>query len=292
MIEPPTLGRATFDRLRALIKERTGISLGDNKVQLVQSRLVSRLQALGLPTFEEYVERVAASRDADELRELTNAITTNKTSFFREEHHFEALRGVVTRAAAAAAGSGRPRTLRVWSAACSTGEEPYSIAITLLEALGHEAPRWDVKVLATDIDTDVLASGARGVYPADRMDDIPAAQASRWFVAGQGEQAGLVRARRPLRQLITWRQMNFVDVPWPIRTSFDVVFCRNVLIYFDRATQLDVVNRLVERLSPDGELYLGHSESLVGTRAGLRALGRTAFAHALPRDAARAGSAA
>lgn len=291
MIAPPTLARATFDRLRRLIKERTGISLGDNKVQLVQSRLLSRLQALELSSFEEYVERVSAARDADELRELTNAITTNKTSFFREEHHFEALRAVIERAAAAAA-RGRPRTLRVWSAACSTGEEPYSIAITLLDALGAEAPRWDVKILATDIDTDVLATGARGVYAPDRLEGVPEAVAARWFVAGKGPQAGLMRARRPLRALITWRVMNFVEVPWPVRGPFDAIFCRNVLIYFERTTQHDVVTRLVERLAVDGELYLGHSESLVGSRAGLRSLGRTAFTHGRPGDVPSAGSTA
>ena len=263
-----------FERFRQLVHARSGIALRPEKAQLVCSRLARRLRALGLGDFDAYYARVTEDASGVELEQLLNAITTNKTSFFREEHHFEVLR---TRVLAPLVASGA-RKLRVWSAGCSTGEEPYSLAITACEAI----PDWeraDVRILASDIDSQVLAIGERGVYAAEKLEGIPDAQRRRWFIEGTGDKQGLVRVRGVLRRLVSFRQINFVAPDWPIHARFDAVFCRNALIYFDIATQKRVVARLLEYLAPGGLLCLGHSESLAGVHPALRSLGRTAYAY-------------
>jgi chemotaxis protein methyltransferase CheR len=266
-----------FQRVRALVFEETGIALNDGKRQLVCARLGKRLRHYGYTTFSEYYEHVL-ERDphGEELVRMINAITTNKTDFFREEHHFAFLRTEVLPRLASGAAAGAPRRLRIWSAGCSSGEEPYSVALTVLEGL----PRvwgWDVRILASDIDTDMLVQGHAGLYPAERVVSVPAGLRKRYFVRGRGDREGLVRVRPDVRELVTFRRINLRDETWPIRTAFDCIFCRNVIIYFDRHLQQAVVTRLVDRLTPGGYLFLGHSESLLGVRLGLRSLGKTVY---------------
>lgn len=269
---PGTLSDQVFERLRALLRKETGIALGDNKRTLVQARLSTRLAELGLDSYDAYLR--ALEGGGVELGELINALTTNKTSFYREPHHFDALRERVE--AMARASRGAPLRLRVWSAACSTGEEPYTIAMTLLDALPPGAH--DVKILASDIDTEVLEKAARGVYSSESVaHDVPQRIAARWVVQGTGAEAGRARIRREARRLITFQQINLIAPSWPFRAKFDLVFCRNALIYFDRPTQDATVRRFVGLLAPGGELVLGHSESLLGFRAGLKPLGKTRF---------------
>ena len=266
-----------FQRFRALVLQQTGIALGDSKRQLVCSRLGKRLRHYGYSTFSQYYEHlVERDPEGEELVRMINAITTNKTDFFREAHHFDFLRSDVLPAVVAEAGAGAARRLRIWSAGCSSGEEPYSIALTVLEALPR-AWAWDVKILASDIDTDMLSRGRDGVYTEDGLGTVPGGWRERYFLRGRGTLEGLVCARRELKELVAFRRINLRDETWPIRTLFDCIFCRNVIIYFDRALQQGLVGRFIELLKPGGYLFLGHSESLLGMRLGLRYVGNTVY---------------
>ncbi len=268
-----------FQRIRALVYQHTGIALGETKRQLVCARLGKRLRHYGYSTFKQYYAHLT-ERDpmGEELRQMINAITTNKTEFFREKDHFAILSSEVLAPLVARARAGGRRSLRIWSAGCSTGQEPYSIALTVLEALAN-IWAWDVKILASDINTDVLAIAREGVYPADQVASVPRALLDRRFSWGRKAQKGLVRVRKEVRDLVTFRRINLHDDGWPIRTPFDVIFCRNVLIYFDRPAQERLVRRLMNLLKPSGFLFLGHSESLLGIQAGLelRHLGKTVY---------------
>ena len=262
-----------FEIFRALVYEHTGISLSESKRPLLQARLTRRLRALGLATFSEY-HRVLTERDSsgDELGRFVNAITTNKTDFFREPHHFRHLAEEWVPAAKARAANSGARAIRIWSAGCSTGEEPYSIAMTIREALGTAAG-WDVKILASDLDTDVLARAEAGVYSVEQAAPVPQAMLRRHFLRGRGADAGHVRVRPELRSLITFRRINFLDARWPIRGQLDIIFCRNVIIYFDRPTKQRVLERFLGLLKDDGLLILGHSESVHGLLDGVKHLG-------------------
>lgn len=286
-----TIGDREFALFRDLVRAHTGISLSPQKRYLLQARLGKRLRALGLATYADYHRRLVEEGDTrGELTRFINAITTNKTDFFREAHHFEYLRDVVVprfKARRAAGGDGR---LRIWSAGCSSGEEPYTIAMTVREALGAGAG-WDVKILASDIDTDILTRAAGGVYPLVQADPIPKRLLARYFLHGAAGQAGLVRVGPELQAMIRFRRINFLDEPWPIRTSFDVIFCRNVLIYFDRPTQQRILERLVGFLKADGLLFLGHSESVHGLVMGLAHLGHTIYQRMAPATPATGGGA-
>ncbi len=264
-----------FQRFRVLVARQTGIALTDSKRQLVCSRLGKRLRHYGYATFGQYYEHlVGRDPEGEELLQMVNAITTNKTEFFREPHHFELLRSEVLPAMAIRAAAGAPRRLRIWSAGCSSGEEPYSIAMTLLAA---KMGIWDARILASDIDTDVLSQGQQGVYPAERLANVPRDLRERCFSRGRGRHDGLWRVRSELRDLVVFRRINLREAAWPIRALFDCIFCRNVLIYFDRALQQEVVGRLVTHLRPGGYLFLGHSESLLGMSEGLSYLGNTVY---------------
>ena len=261
-----------FAFLRDLVGMHTGITLGEHKRQLVYGRLARRLRQLELGTFAEYCDYVENHHES-ELSELVNAITTNLTAFFRENHHFEhlareALPDILARNA-------RTRRLRIWSAGCSTGEEPYSIAMTLLEA-APDLAGWDVRILATDIDSQVLAKAESGVYADDRVKDMDPARLRRWFRQGSGPQAGKVKVGERLQQLIAFRQLNLMQ-PWPMQGPFDIIFCRNVVIYFDKDTQKQLFNRYADILAPQGYLYVGHSESLYKTSERFRLIGRTIY---------------
>lgn len=248
----------TFEAIRGIVHRVAGIRLNETKQALVVSRLNKRLAHLGCGSFDAYVEHLGRSDpDGAELRQMINCLTTNKTEFFREAHHFDFLRARVLEEARARAARGGPRRLRIWSAGCSTGEEAWTIAMVVGEFLKRN-PGWDVKILASDIDTDVLAHGARATYSPPRLEDLPLALRDEWF----DEASGGYQVRDVLRRLVAFRRINFMDDPWPVRTRFDAIFCRNVTIYFDQATQDRFYRRLVRYLEPHAYLFAGHSENL------------------------------
>ena len=245
-----------FQALRTLVKSLTGIHLSEQKRELVYGRLTRRLRALRLHTFAEYRELL--TRDPQEVTELCNAITTNLTSFFREPHHFQYLREQWL--APLMADPRATRRLRIWSAACSTGEEPYSIAMTLLEALSHPE-RWDVRVLATDLDSEVLDRARRGIYPVERLTGVSAERQARFFREPPEGRSGARQIAPEPAAMITFKQLNLMQ-SLPMKGPLDVVFCRNVVIYFDKETQRDLFARISRLQRPGDLLFLGHSESL------------------------------
>lgn len=240
-----------FDRVRKMIYDHAGISLSDSKQELVYSRLSRRLRATGIQTFDAYLARLE-SDDAEEWEAFTNSLTTNLTSFFREPHHFpllaEHLRSIRGK-----------HPIVLWCSAASTGEEPYTMAMTVIDALGREASQ--VSIIATDLDTKVLETAKAGVYPDERVSKLDPELVKRFFLRGTGAQAGHVRVRPELRDMITFRQVNLLDNNWPVRPPLDAIFCRNVMIYFDKQTQLDILKKFVPLLRNDGLLFAGHSES-------------------------------
>lgn len=255
-----------FETIRALIYQHAGIALSPVKVDMVYSRIARRLRATGLETFSDYLERLHS--DAEEWQEFINSLTTNLTSFFREAHHFPLLAEHVLEAA--------PNTrnpARLWSAACSTGEEPYSMAMTLIDAFGSWTP--PVRILATDLDTQVLGHASDGVYSAERVAKLPRDLVRRFFLRGRGKHAGQVRIRREVRDLVTFRPLNLLDPLWPIKGHFAAIFCRNVLIYFDKPTQYRLLEKFHPLVYPNGLLFVGHSESLVHAADLFRARGKT-----------------
>ncbi len=282
----PTITDQEFRLFQDLIKAQTGIALTDHKRPLVCSRLGRRLRALGLPSFRRYYEYLTADTGQAEMENFVNAITTNKTDFYRERLHFEFLEREVLPALKAHAARTGDRRIRIWSAGCSTGEEPYTIAMTIREAI-ESLLAWDVRVLASDIDTQVLAQAAEGIYPADRVAEIPQPILKRHFQRGTGTQAGLVRIGREVRNLVTFRQMNLLEDSWPIRTVFDCIFCRNVIIYFDKPTQRRLLQRFADYLKDDGYLFLGHSESLFGVSDQFAFLRNTIYQRRTDRGSSR-----
>jgi chemotaxis protein methyltransferase CheR len=267
-----------FALFRELVYAQTGIALTPHKRHLLQARLGRRLRALGLATFTAYHQYLMEQDPTgQELGRFTNAITTNKTDFFREAHHFQYLAEQWAPTLRAGATRGVDRTVRIWSAGCSSGEEPYTIAITLREALGAG---WNVKILASDLDTDVLARAAAGVYSLEQTVPIPRPYLARYFLRGTGDSQDLVRVRPEIRALVTFRRVNLLDRAWPIKSRLDVIFCRNVLIYFDRPTQKQILERFRDLLKDDGLLFLGHSESVYGLLDGVRHLGNTMYRRA------------
>lgn len=263
-----------FHDLGKLILDETGICLKDSKRMLVQARLAKRLRTLGFASYGAYFEYVSQPAHGDERGELVNCITTNKTDFFRENHHFEFLAKQVIRQAEQRPASGGLRRLRLWSAGCSTGEEPYSMAITILETLGSSRG-WDIKILASDIDTKVLAKAEQGIYEAERLAGIPEASVRKYFRPMEDGQRFAVREN--LKELIRFRKINFADAAWPVRTRFDSIFCRNVIIYFDRPTQHRLLERLAAYLEPSGYLMMGHSENLYWVNDLLVSQGNTVY---------------
>ncbi|MFP5394417.1 MAG: CheR family methyltransferase [Gammaproteobacteria bacterium] len=267
--------RADFERVRALIYRRAGISLADSKQEMVYSRLARRLRATGIQSFAQYLDELEAGRMGEEWEAFTNALTTNLTSFFREAHHFPLLAEHLKKV------SGHPLT--IWCSASSTGEEPYSIAMTACEAFNTLNP--PVQIIATDIDTNVLAVGERGVYGMERVERVPQDQLRRFFLRGKGAQEGMVRVRPELRQLVTFRQLNLLADDWPVRGPFDAIFCRNVMIYFDKATQRKILSRFVPLMKEDALLFAGHSENFLYVSDSLKLRGKTVYE--LERAAAR-----
>ncbi len=240
-----------FERIRKLIYERAGISLAPNKRDMVYSRVARRLRATGLRSFADYL-RLLEKGDAVELQAFTNALTTNLTSFFREEHHFPMLTEHL-----------RPRmknpSITIWCAASSTGEEPYSLAMTVAELFGKIPAH--VKILASDLDTNVLDKARQGIYSLDRVNKIPEAMLCKYFLHDNGVPDGCVRVRPELQAMLLFRQINLLDASWPMRGPFDAIFCRNVMIYFDKPTQHRILDKFVPLLKEDGLFFAGHSES-------------------------------
>lgn len=259
--------KADFARVAELIYQRAGIRLNDSKQQMVYSRLARRLRALRIDTFSRYLSELAKNPDSEEWQQFTNALTTNLTSFFREPHHFESLARQMQQADA--------RPFRIWCAAASTGEEPYSLAMTAMEAYQSANPA--VQIIASDLDTHVLATAANGVYALDRLDKLTLERKKGFFLKGAGINAGKVRAKKALRDLIEFKQINLLDSRWPLDGKFDAIFCRNVMIYFDQATQRIILEKIASLLKPDGMLYVGHSENLHFMSDWYRSAGKTTY---------------
>ncbi|UBM08868.1 CheR family methyltransferase [Cupriavidus metallidurans] len=253
-----------FEKIRALIHKRAGISLGSHKREMVYSRLARRLRTLQLADFSTYLAQLEADERSSEWEYFTNALTTNLTSFFREAHHFPLL-------AEHAKKIGRPYS--VWCAAASTGEEPYSIAITLAEALGERAGT----VLATDIDTQVLAKARSGIYTAEQVSRLSQERLKRFFLKGTGARAGSVKVKPELAATVTFEPLNLLAPDWGLREKFDAIFCRNVMIYFDKPTQGQILERFAPLLKPNGLLFAGHSENFSYVTRSFQLRGQTVY---------------
>ncbi len=259
-----------YEQFRSLVYEESGISLGDNKKSLIVSRLSKRLRQLGLERFGDYYDQVAADRGGEEFTRMLDLISTNKTDFFRESKHFDFLRETVLPTLQA------NRRARIWSAACSSGEEPYTIAMTLFDGVQNPA-QWDFKILASDISTRVLARAAEGVYDDERVRDVSPDVVRRHFLRGKGAQAGIIKVKPHLAAMISFRRLNLMDDSFPIKSPLDVIFCRNVMIYFDRPTQERLVNKFYRYLKPGGYLFIGHSESLQWVTHPFASVGSTIY---------------
>jgi chemotaxis protein methyltransferase CheR len=255
-----------FERVRGLIYKRAGISLADSKQEMVYSRLARRLRATGIDSFAKYLDDLEAGRLGEEWESFTNALTTNLTSFFREAHHFPLLAEHI---------KNKREPLTIWCSASSTGEEPYSIAMTVCEAFNTLTP--NCQIIATDIDTNVLAHAANGVYTMDRLDKMLPERQRRFFLKGKGDREGQARVRQELRNMITFKQLNLLADSWPISGQFDVIFCRNVMIYFDKATQRKILSRFVPLMKPDALLFAGHSENFLYVSESLKLRGKTVY---------------
>ena len=257
-----------FDRVRQLIHAKAGIALADSKEDMVYSRLVRQLKAQACQSFGQYLDWLESSGSEDDWQAFTNALTTNLTAFFRESHHFDSLGELLQKR------SRGERTL-IWSAAASTGEEPYSIAMTAIEAYGSLTP--PVTILATDIDTQVLETAERGIYPLERIEKLSPERQRRFFKRGSGANAGFCRVNDELRALIRFKPLNLLDPVWPMRGPFQAIFCRNVMIYFDKPTQLAIIQQIAPRMARDGLFYAGHSESFSHATHLIKPIGRTIY---------------
>ena len=263
-----------FRRIAAMLHADAGIYLPDAKATLVYSRLVKRLRILGLSSFGDYCAMIADVSGADERQKMLAALTTNVTRFFREPHHFEYLKTKVLPPLLQAARRGE--RVRIWSAGCSRGHEPYSIAMTILSVMPDAADR-DVRVLATDIDPNVIEEGRAGLYEASEIASVPPAERSRFFVSAQSPKGKLLSVTDDLRRLVSFRELNLIG-QWPMRGPFHAIFCRNVVIYFDEETQAKIWSRFAPLLGPGGWLSIGHSERLTGPALPLfRSVGITAY---------------
>jgi chemotaxis protein methyltransferase CheR len=257
---------ADFDRVQTLIYQRAGISLHDGKHAMVYSRLSRRLRDTGPQSFKDYLGWLEA-HDGPEWQEFVNALTTNLTSFFREQHHFEIFASHLKSKPAGTA-------WRVWCNAASTGEEPYSIVMTAMEALG---PKVNLALTASDIDSKVLASAAQGVYRLEGLKGVNEDRMQRFFLRGKGANEGMARVKSELQRMIQFISVNLIRDDWPFREPFDVVFCRNVMIYFDAPTQRKVLERIHRVMAPGGLLFVGHAENFSESRDLFVLRGKTVY---------------
>jgi chemotaxis protein methyltransferase CheR len=267
-----------FAAIRALIHEDAGIALNESKREMVYSRLSRRLRTLGLRRFSDYIARVTGEDD-EERQVFINALTTNLTAFFREPHHFTMLADYLRYKRI-------EPPLTLWCAAASTGEEPYSIAMTLAELFGFEA---DVRIIASDIDTEALAAAQQGVYAMERLQSLPSFSVKRFFLRGTGKNAGFARVRPELRAMVHFQQLNLLEDSWDVAPGLFAIFCRNVMIYFDKPTQYKILQRFAPLLRPDGLLFVGHSESLFHAADLFRMRERTVYELVHARSSAYVG---
>ena len=263
---------ADFERIRKLIYRLAGISLGPVKRDMVYSRLARRLRATGHTSFAVYLNALEGGDD-EESERFVNALTTNLTSFFREEHHFPIFAERLKRI-------GTQRPIKIWCSAASTGEEPYSIAMTVIETFGKQSGH--VSIIASDLDTNVLATAQRGVYSMDRVEKMSEERLKRFFLRGSGSNDGFVRVRPELQEMIEFRRVNLLEASWPVSTPLDVIFCRNVMIYFDKPTQYKILSRFVPMMRPDGLMFAGHSESFLHAADLFKSQGKTVYALTSP----------
>lgn len=263
---------ANFERIRQFVSEHTGIVLTDKKKDMVYGRLSKRVRKGSFGSFDAFCDALEAGDEAEQ-EFMINAITTNLTAFFRENHHFEYLANTLIPELVEK--KGHNKRLRIWSAGCSTGEEPYSIAMTLKESL-PDFDDWDVKILATDLDANVVAQGKSGIYRADRITGIPDIRIKRWFRRGRGDRSDMVKVSSELQQMISFKRLNLLH-KWPINGPFDLIFCRNVVIYFDKETQKGLFDRYADILVPDAHLFIGHSETLYKVTTRFDSLGKTIY---------------
>lgn len=244
-----------FELFKHLIYQQVGITLDAPKKTLLVSRLGKRLRDLHLSSYQAYYDCVKGKGGEEELIKLLDLVSTNKTEFYREPVHFDFLRDQVLPEVQSS------KTLRIWSSASSSGEEPYTIAMSLSDAIS-DINRWNIKILASDISTRVLAKAASGIYEEERVSQLPNDLVKRHFLRGKGPQAGKLQVRPQVARLVTFRRINLMDPTFPIRSQLDVIFCRNVMIYFDRPTQAKLMEKFFRYLRPGGYLFIGHSESL------------------------------
>jgi len=255
-----------FARVRKLIYQHAGISLSEAKTDMVYSRVGRRLRSVGYSSFKEYLDNLENESNPDEWEAFTNALTTNLTSFFREEHHFPILAEHLL---------SLKKPIRIWCSAASTGEEPYTIAMTACEVFGTMKP--PIEIIATDIDTNVLATAARGVYPYERVSKLSEKRRKDFFQKGTGAQEGSVRVRNELRSLIHFQPLNLLEPQWALKEPFDVIFCRNVMIYFDKPTQSKILSRFVSLMKPHALLFAGHSENFLYVSNDYNLRGKTVY---------------
>jgi chemotaxis protein methyltransferase CheR len=267
-----------FERIRTILYRHSGIKLNDSKKEMVYTRLGRRLRATGLKTFREYLILVEQDQ-GEEWEAFINSLTTNLTAFYREPHHFPILKEYVLGL--------HKRPLRLWCSASSTGEEPYTMAMTMVEAFGTFTP--PVEIIATDIDTNVLSKAEAGVYPLERVEKLPKELLKRFFLKGSGSNTGYVQVRKELRELVSFRRLNLLDEHWSIGGSFDVIFCRNVMIYFDKPTQYKILKRFAPKLEANGLLFAGHSESLHHAADIFKLRGKTVYELASQTRHSKAG---
>lgn len=259
---------ADFERVRKLIYQHAGISLSPVKKDMVYSRLARRLRALNKTSFSDYLDSLERN-GGDEWERFVNSLTTNLTSFFREPHHFPMLAEHLRKL-------GTKRPVKIWCSAASTGEEPYSIAMTVAETFGNEVSH--VSIIASDLDTNVLATAQKGVYAMDRLEKMSPERLRRFFLRGTGNQDGFAAVRPELKRLIEFKRINLLDASYMVKGPIDVIFCRNVMIYFDKPTQYKILSRFAPMMQPDGLLFAGHSESFLHAADLFKSLGKTVYA--------------
>ncbi|MDI9245622.1 CheR family methyltransferase [Marinobacter sp. CHS3-4] len=260
--------RREFSRVQKLIHARVGIHLGDNKQEMVYSRLARRLRATGIRSVGVYLDQLD-DPDHPEWQQFINALTTNLTAFFRESHHFDTLQTHLK------THFRNQNRIRIWCCAASTGEEPYSIAMTAIEALG--SARQGIEVIATDVDTRALETASAAMYDLDRVAKLPKAFLKRFFLRGVGKNQGRVRLKNEVRNLVTFQHVNLLDRNWPLEEPVDFIFCRNVFIYFENQTQAALLKRFHSLLNEKGLFFAGHSESLISGGDLFKSLGKTVF---------------
>lgn len=263
-----TFSTTDFERVRKLIYQHAGISLSPVKQDMVYSRLARRLRATGMRSFAEYLDGLERN-GGDEWERFVNSLTTNLTSFFREPHHFPIFADHIRKI-------GTKRPIRVWCSAASTGEEPYSIAITVAETFGTNVSH--ISIIASDLDTNVLATAAKGVYPVERVEKLSPERLRKFFLRGTGSQEGFVSVRPELKQMVSFQRINLLDASYAVKGPLDVIFCRNVMIYFDKPTQYKILSRFAPIMQPDGLMFAGHSESFLHAADLFKSQGKTVYA--------------